>query len=367
MAVEVGCAECGKKYRVDDKFIGKKIRCKNCQAVMRIEGEAAPVVAGSAATPEKPRVKSAAPVARKRPSSSAPRSSAPQPEALDLPDLSGLDVPSGPTIQLEEQELAPRGAADPACPSCGNPFPAANRVCMNCGYNRASGQRAKTQVEKASLGYASRTPDRDSSGTRVWREYENPVLNFLDNSIPRIAMVLFFGMGAAMVVAPVAAVAIMGGPVSPGLLILLFLLVVLYLGLFWRVTLKITMYGVQLAAKIFKFEVPEDGRARLLGMVMVATVVTVPIVLVGILAAGAGHPGASMGVVAGTLILGFVTFLAVSFACFALLFHMRIIEAIPGYFLMILFYFLGSLASSAVSSTVGAVLKGVLPWMMGAR
>jgi hypothetical protein len=151
------------------------------------------------------------------------------------------------------------------------------------------------------------------------------------------------------------------------LLILIFLLVVFYMSLFWGVTLRVTMYGVELAAKIFKLEVPEDGRARLLGMAMVATVVTVPIVLVGVLAAGAGHPGVSMGAVAAMMILGFVTYLGVSFACFALLFHMKIIEAIPGYFLMIVFYFLGTLAAGGVSTIVGTVLKAVIGWVMGVR
>jgi len=245
---------------------------------------------------------------------------------------------------------------------------------LNCGYNRASGQRAKTQVEKSvgTVAYGSRGSDRDAGGMRAWRPYENGFLNFLDNTIPRMAMVLFIGLGAAIVVAPTAAMALFG-VVSPKLIFELFLLVVFYLGLFYWVTLRVTMYGVTLAAKMFKFEVPEDGRARLMGMIMMASLCTVPVVLIAILLThgAAAHAGGGAGVAMGAVVLlmslSLVAYVGVSFACFALLFHMKVIEAIPGFLLMIVFYFLGSLGSAGISAAVGVVLNTVFPGAAGGR
>lgn len=36
MAISLGCEECGKEYRVKDELAGKRIKCKECEAVITI-------------------------------------------------------------------------------------------------------------------------------------------------------------------------------------------------------------------------------------------------------------------------------------------------------------------------------------------
>jgi hypothetical protein len=181
--------------------------------------------------------------------------------------------------------------------------------------------------------------------------------------IPRLAMIMLLGFGAAIVVAPVAAVLAVGGTVSPLLVLALVVSAAIVLGLFYGVTLAITMYGVKLAAAIFKFEVPEDGRSRLMGMAMVGVICTVPIVLIGVLLTA--KTGAGGGAIAAMILCGGAAYLLSSFASFALLFHMKIWEAIPAYLLMMVFYLLGSIASNVISSIIGFASKGIVMAVMG--
>src|SRR5436309_15044575 len=36
MSIKVGCISCGKIYQVDDRFAGKKAKCKTCGAVLEV-------------------------------------------------------------------------------------------------------------------------------------------------------------------------------------------------------------------------------------------------------------------------------------------------------------------------------------------
>jgi hypothetical protein len=371
MPVEVGCAQCGKKYRVDDKLVGKKIRCKNCQNVMRVEGEAAGVAVeakGSAKASVKAPVKtSQAPVVKKRVSSGGgvQQRSAPQPEAPDLPDLSGLDgldVPSGPTLELDEPEVrsAAAGRSEAGCPGCGAPFPAANRVCMNCGFNRASGQRAKTQVALASReeapGHMSRV---GHDGTRLWTPYQNGFLNFTDTWGPRAAVFVFVAYSLVMsVVVPL----VRGGAGQEFFLRLAAQLI--FFGILYVIVLPITVYGVRLGGGIFKFELPEDGRSRVLAAHVLAAIIAGVILAVAVIAATATvgatpHSGVHVttGVLAmlgGTIITAVLAYLCVSFLLFKLFFHLKFVEALLGYLLMVVFYLLGIVV--AVAMMAGVVL-----------
>jgi hypothetical protein len=57
MAISTTCPACGRTYKVDDKWAGKKLRCKECGAVMDVPGGAP----GMAPTPLKPPAHAAAP------------------------------------------------------------------------------------------------------------------------------------------------------------------------------------------------------------------------------------------------------------------------------------------------------------------
>jgi DNA-directed RNA polymerase subunit RPC12/RpoP len=385
MPVQIGCAQCGKKYRVDDKLVGKKIRCKECQAVVLVEpvaGQAVMPVKKAAAGPAKSAPVKVAP-AKPVPAKSAPvkaaapakakaavanssgggiqnRASHLQPEALDLPDTDYLDLPPGGPIQLDESDMAP--VEHPACPSCGADFPLANRVCLGCGYNRASGQRAKTQVQRPSrtqVAYESGASDRDYRGTRLWRPYESPALNFFDVIITKGAMAIFIVLSAISVIGPLLRGMMLGG--HPGMVFANVVVQLLSVFLTYTVVLGITAKGVEIAGNLLKFEVPEDARSRVLGTHMVASVASVIVMILAIamaggLASGGGGAGPVAGAIASMLIFGVGAYLVVACAVFMLLFHLKIVEAILGYLLMLVFFILGVIAAGAIVLVVGLVI-----------
>ena len=46
MSLVISCPECDKKYRVDEKFLGRKIACKSCGSAIEISADAAPPAPG---------------------------------------------------------------------------------------------------------------------------------------------------------------------------------------------------------------------------------------------------------------------------------------------------------------------------------
>ncbi|HBI45066.1 MAG TPA: hypothetical protein DDY78_19740, partial [Planctomycetales bacterium] len=54
MAIPVTCPDCGASYQVADQLDGKKVRCRECDAVLLVDSEAPPP-RRAAARPAKPR------------------------------------------------------------------------------------------------------------------------------------------------------------------------------------------------------------------------------------------------------------------------------------------------------------------------
>jgi hypothetical protein len=110
------CPECGKKIKAPDNVIGKRVRCKFCQAAFVASkgpgkppaGKPAKLPAGKPAKPAKPAVDE------------------------DEDDDSN---PYAPT----EISLAPR------CPDCANEMEEGQIVCLICGYNTRTRIKAKTR------------------------------------------------------------------------------------------------------------------------------------------------------------------------------------------------------------------------------
>lgn len=115
------CPKCGKQVKAMADVVGKKVRCKFCQAafVARKSDGAAPPAKPPAAKPAKPpAAKGTAKPANRNP---------------DDDD----DDPN--PYRLEDMSLAPR------CPDCANEIDEGQVVCLYCGYNLRTRMKAKTR------------------------------------------------------------------------------------------------------------------------------------------------------------------------------------------------------------------------------
>jgi DNA-directed RNA polymerase subunit RPC12/RpoP len=110
------CPECGKQIKAPDNVIGKRVRCKFCQAAF-----VASKGAGQAAKP--PAGKSAKPPAGKP------------------------AKPSKPAVDEDEDDSNPYGMTEvslaPRCPDCANEVEEDQIVCLNCGYNMQTREKPK--------------------------------------------------------------------------------------------------------------------------------------------------------------------------------------------------------------------------------
>ena len=109
---DIACPGCGKTYRWQEKFAGRKVRCKTCNGVFAMPAEP-PRQADSAKRPEK----------RPRKADSAKRPKEPPPRVEESEDL---DIHT--------------------CPSCSNPVKIGAVICVRCGYNIKEGKQIETAV-----------------------------------------------------------------------------------------------------------------------------------------------------------------------------------------------------------------------------
>lgn len=126
----IRCPGCKKKYRWQDKFAGRKVRC-GCGFEMRMPSDASgEVTDGSvkqAATPAKPA-----------------KTRKPAPEASE----------AGYELDLDDHHM-PSGVAAKAgqkCPGCNVEMKEGAIVCMNCGYHLQEGKKMEVAVNAPSKG-----------------------------------------------------------------------------------------------------------------------------------------------------------------------------------------------------------------------
>jgi hypothetical protein len=116
------CPECGKQIKAPDNVLGKKVRCKFCQAAFVASKGGGKKPAGG--KPGKPAAGKSAPVPAAKPSK----------PAIDDDD----DDEDGPTLYgLTDVSLAPR------CPDCANEMEEGQIVCLICGYNTRTREKAQ--------------------------------------------------------------------------------------------------------------------------------------------------------------------------------------------------------------------------------
>ena len=97
---DVACPGCGKTYRWQEKFAGRKVRCKACNGVFAMPAE--------------------------------------PPRQADNDKR-----PKEPTPHVDESEEVDIET----CPSCSNPVKVGAVICVRCGYNIKEGKQIETAVE----------------------------------------------------------------------------------------------------------------------------------------------------------------------------------------------------------------------------
>jgi hypothetical protein len=127
------CPECGKQVKAPDNVLGKKVRCKFCQAAFVASqpgGKAPP-----AGKPAKP------------PAGKGVKPPAGKPAKSGKPKLDDDDEDANP-YGVTTLDLVPR------CPECANEMESEDAViCLHCGYNTRTRIRAKTRkVEDTTVG-----------------------------------------------------------------------------------------------------------------------------------------------------------------------------------------------------------------------
>lgn len=119
------CPECGKQVKAPEKVLGKKVRCKYCRASFVASDS------GGKARPAKPTKPPAGKGAAKSPASKD--TAKPSRSTVDDED----DDPN-PYI-LQDVSLAPR------CPDCANEIDEGQVICLHCGYNLRTREKAKVR------------------------------------------------------------------------------------------------------------------------------------------------------------------------------------------------------------------------------
>jgi hypothetical protein len=122
--IHIVCPKCGKQVKAPENALGKKVRCKFCQAAF----------VASTGEGKAPPAKSAKPPAAKGAKSPADKKTN-KPARLTLDDEE--DDPN-PYI-LQDVSLAPR------CPDCANEVEEGQVICLHCGYNLRTREKAKTR------------------------------------------------------------------------------------------------------------------------------------------------------------------------------------------------------------------------------
>jgi HEAT repeat protein len=163
MAISFSCGTCGKPYKVDERFAGKKAKCRGCGAINKIpagnEPHARPGLLEPLATVDDAADDAALPLAGVEEEikfESALSEAAAAEESLELAEDPDIAPPpqTPPRIAPRRVVPIPDAPVDPTpalpvngCPMCGRPLEDGSVLCTECGFNRRTGQRVSTAVE----------------------------------------------------------------------------------------------------------------------------------------------------------------------------------------------------------------------------
>jgi hypothetical protein len=130
----VSCPNCQKAIQVPVEATGKRVKCKACQHIFAVPGDAPP----AAAKPAKPAAAKPV-VAPPPPPPPPPAANAPIPFADDDDDDSAGNKPKAYGMTVDPNDDIPR------CPFCAVDLdPPDTKICLNCGYDLESRKRHRT-------------------------------------------------------------------------------------------------------------------------------------------------------------------------------------------------------------------------------
>jgi HEAT repeat protein len=182
MAIGFACGNCGKAYRIDERFAGKKVACRTCGKINVVPGAPSP----------------ATPVSlQQQPQPQAPEgviAMLPEEETLSINEVAAEVLPEEDNaLELDEAPpdqndtiaqapvatVAPRGVPQPVtpvarslaeqavqageCPNCGTPIEKNAVICTGCGLNFQTGEQINTATEAPDKGFVEL-----ASGTGVY-------------------------------------------------------------------------------------------------------------------------------------------------------------------------------------------------------
>jgi hypothetical protein len=367
MQITVICSTCQKRYKVDSKLGGKKLKCKACGALIAV-----PVLETAAGGDDLLAGLTAAAAAEQK----APAAPAPGPAGGSK--ARGVAKPAGIPLESEEGS-GEMDFADSPCPQCGRALPTAARFCASCGFDRnapkpAAAAQPVGAPRPAAAPRATSAPlprelrrkmaadrDVDSSGIRLLKPYENPFLNFLDTWIPKISFLLFLiWIGYALAVPWIERYKEPEFAPSIGKQIgMTFASMIFYTIALW-IILWFTARGVRFAGKFMKFHTPEDMTNRILAVLFLPFFLAYVIVTLIRSAAEAGDDNVRMAAVialAIAFLISLAAFIPVSFLTFWFFFRLKIKEALLGYPMMMIWFALGIAADIVLLVAIGFVIS----------
>lgn len=133
-SILIVCPKCGKSVKAPEKVLGRNVRCKYCRAsfVAAISGEKTP--SSRSQTEHGSEKKKKSPTGKDTIKPPASKDTV-KPARLTLDDD---DEDPNPYI-LQDVSLAPR------CPDCANEIDEGQVICLHCGYNLRTREKAKTR------------------------------------------------------------------------------------------------------------------------------------------------------------------------------------------------------------------------------
>ncbi|MCE2792714.1 MAG: hypothetical protein ACK56J_10575 [Planctomycetota bacterium] len=199
MTIKVGCGKCQSTFAVRDDFAGKAVKCPKCKSPMQVPAAATQPPAGKSASAGKPAVAKSG--AGANAGAGAGRSAGSSPgrkfnPLLDLLDEAGV-------------EAKPRGRA---CPMCAAEMSPTAVICIQCGFNAATGERLQTAVLVDEDAYSTADmTDAEKILAKAEKEIdEMPVSSFgqdfgegkesyLIATVALVCLAIFVGLGVSII------------------------------------------------------------------------------------------------------------------------------------------------------------------------
>jgi hypothetical protein len=151
MTIKVGCGKCNASFAVRDDFAGKAVKCPKCKSPMQVPAVTKPSATGKA------------PAVARKTTAGTPSSGRKFNPLLDLLDEAGVEAKS-------------RGRS---CPMCAAEMASNAIICVQCGFNSATGERLETAVLVGDDDLGKEQTDAEKLLAKAEREIdEMPVSSF---------------------------------------------------------------------------------------------------------------------------------------------------------------------------------------------